>query len=172
MPEPAGHSVIGFYADLTTLVRALELAKAQGCRHVRTISPVPLPEAEGILGGAPSPVRRFALAGGLFGFLVGWLLTIGSVEHYPLVVGGKPLVSLTPFGVVAYICTILFGTLFTVAGMLINARLPRIQVGRGYDPRLTGNRFGLQVICGSAEVEQIKGKLLAAGAEEVRYVEV
>ncbi|MBZ5586310.1 MAG: DUF3341 domain-containing protein [Acidobacteriia bacterium] len=172
MPDPAGHSVIGFYADLTTLLDALELAKAQGCREVRTISPVPLPEAEQILGGKPSPVRRFALAGGLTGFLVGWALTIGSVEHYPLIVGGKPLVSLTPFGVVAYICTILFGALFTVVGMLINARLPKIQVGRGYDPRLTGNRFGLQVICGQAEVEKIQEKLLGTGAEEVRYVEV
>ena len=32
---------------------------------------------------------------------------------------GKTLVSLTPFGVIAYICTILFGALFTVAGLLI-----------------------------------------------------
>ena len=172
MPESAGHSVIGFYADVTSLLHALEMAKAKGCAEVRTISPVPLPEVEEILAGKPSPVRRFALAGGLFGFLVGWALTIGSVEHYPLIVGGKPLISLTPFGVIAYICTILFGSLFTLAGMLINARLPRIQVGRGYDPRLTGNRFGLQVICGREDVEKIKGNLMEAGAEEVQYVEV
>jgi hypothetical protein len=80
--------------------------------------------------------------------------------------------SLTPFGVIAYVTTILFGALFTVAGMLLNARLPRIQVGRGYDPRLTGNRFGLQVICDEGRVEEIKRKLLEAGAEEVKYVEV
>ena len=99
-------------------------------------------------------------------------MTIGSVYHYPLIVGGKPLVSLTPFAVVAYICTILFGALFTVAGMLLYARLPRIQVGRGYDPRLTGNRFGLQIICGEKDVEEIKAKLLESGAEEAKYVEV
>ena len=56
--------------------------------------------------------------------------------------------------------------------MLLNARLPRIQVGRGYDPRLTGNRFGLQVICGQDEIEEVKSKLLSLGAEEVKYVEV
>lgn len=174
MPEKqgGGHSVIGFYADLTTLMDALKAAVQQRLGEVRTISPVPLPEVDEILGSRPSPVRRFTLAGALLGFLTGWALTIGSVEHYPLIVGGKPLVSLTPFGVVAYICTILFGALFTVAGMLLNARLPRIQVGRGYDCRLTGNRFGLQVICRPEQIEDIKTKLLATGAEEVKHVEV
>ncbi len=166
------HSVIGFYADVPSLVAATRAARNGGCGEIRTISPVPLPEVDEILESKQSPVRRFALAGGLVGLLVGWALTIGSVYHYPLIVGGKPLISLTPFGVVAYICTILFGALFTVAGMLINARLPRIQVGRGYDPRLTGNRFGLQIVCGEQDVEEIEARLLASGAEEVKYVEV
>ncbi len=172
MPEAPRHSVIGFYADVDSLIHALELAKREGLGEVRTISPVPLAEAQRILGGKPSPVRYFTLGGGFFGFLVGWALTIGSVEHYPLIVGAKPIVSLTPFGVVAYICTILFGALFTVLGMLINARLPDVKVGRGYDPRLTGNRFGLQVICGREQVEAIQDKLMDAGAEEVKYVVV
>jgi hypothetical protein len=171
-PESA-HSVVGFFADFDALLDALKRAQDQHCGgEIRTISPIPLPEVDDILDSKPSPVRRFTLAGGLLGFCVGWALTIGSVEHYPIIVGGKPLVSLTPFGVIAYICTILFGSLFTVFGMLLNARLPRIQVGRGYDPRLTGNRFGLQVICQKEEIEPIKQRLLDAGAEEVKYVEV
>jgi len=168
----SGHSVIGFFASYDLLVNALRGALAERCGEIRTISPIPLPEVAELLGEKPSPVRRFTLAGGLFGLTLGWLLTIGSVYHYPLIVGGKPLVSLTPFAVIAYICTILFGSLFTVLGMLINARLPRIQVGRGYDPRLTGNRFGLQVICSQREVQQIERKMLDYGAEEVKYVEV
>jgi hypothetical protein len=167
-----GHSVIGFFAGYESLVAAVKGALEGRCGEIRTISPVPLPEVNELLGARPSPVRRFTLAGALTGFLVGWALTIGSAQHYPIIVGGKPLLSLTPFGVVAYICTILFGSLFTVAGMLLNARLPRIQVGRGYDPRLTGNRFGLQVICSEQEVEAIKRRLLDYGAEEVKYVEV
>ncbi len=166
------HSVIGFYAGFDELLAATRAARDEGCGEIRTISPIPLPEVDEILGSRPSPVRRFSLAGALTGFLVGWALTVGSAQHYPVIVGGKPLISLTPFGVVAYICTILFGALATVIGMLINARLPRIQVGRGYDPRLTGNRFGLQVICAEGDIEKIRGRLLATGAEEVKYVEV
>jgi hypothetical protein len=170
-PAPR-HGVIGFFADLDSLMHALRVAQAERCGEVCTISPVPLDGVGEALGAGPSPIRRFTLAGGLVGFVVGWALTIGSVEHYPLIVGGKPLVSLTPFGVIVYTCTILFGALFTVAGMLINARLPRIQAGRGYDPRLTGNRFGLQVICTEDRLEEIKQKLLTHGAEEVQYVQV
>jgi hypothetical protein len=170
-PAPR-HSVIGFFADPDSLMNALRAAKAESCGEIRTISPIPLHGVDEVLGAGPSPIRRFTLAGGLFGLLVGWTLTIGSVQHYPLIVGGKPLISLTPFAVIAYVCTILFGALFTIAGMLINARLPRIQVGRGYDSRLTGNRFGLQVICGEDKIQAIKERLLAHGAEEVQYVEV
>ncbi len=167
-----GHSVIGFYADTDSLIAAVRDVRERRCGELRTISPVPLHEIDEILEDRPSPVRRFTLAGGLVGFATGWALTIGSAQHYPIIVGGKPLVSLTPFAVVAYICTILFGALFTVAGMLLNARLPRIQVGRGYDPRLTGNRFGLQVICREEHIGEIQARLLELGAEEVKYVEV
>ena len=171
-PPTPRHSVIGFFVDLDSLMNALRAAKAESYGEIRTISPIPLHGVDEALGAGPSPIRRFTLAGGLFGLLVGWALTIGSVEHYPLIVGGKPLMSLTPFAVIAYVCTILFGALFTVAGMLINARLPRIQVGRGYDSRLTGNRFGLQVICAGDRLAEVERKLLACGAEEVQYVEV
>jgi hypothetical protein len=164
--------MIGFYAGFDELVAATRAAKQENCGELRTISPIPLPEVDDILETRPSPVRYFALAGGLFGFVLGWALTNGAAAHYPVIVGGKPLYSLTPFGVVAYICTILFGALFTVAGMLLNAHLPLIQVGRGYDPRLTGNRFSLQVICREGDLEKIKSRLLATGAEEVKYVEV
>ncbi len=170
--QQARHSVIGFFVDQDSLMEALRGARAERCGEIHTISPIPLHGIDEALEAEPSPVRRFTLAGGLLGLLTGWALTIGSVQHYPLLAGGKPLISLTPFGVIAYICTILFGALFTLVGMLINARLPRIQVGRGYDPRLTGNRFGLQIICDEGRKEEIKQKLLGYGAEEVMYVEV
>lgn len=165
-------SAIGFFPDVTSLLEALKTMRALSAGEIRTISPVPLHDVEEALGSPPSPVRRFTLAGGLTGLAVGWALTIGTALYYPVMVGGKPIISLTAFAVVAYVCTILFGALFTVAGMLLNARLPRIQVGRGYDPRLTGNRFGLQVITEQGRIDEVAQRLAALGAEEVRYVAV
>jgi hypothetical protein len=167
-----GHSVIGFYAGVDALAAAVKAIRARNLGEVHTISPVPLDGIDELLGAKPSPVRYFTLTGGLVGLIIGWALPIGSALHYPLIVGGKPLISLTPFGVIAYVCTILFGALFTILGMLISARLPRIQVGRGYDPRLTGNRFGLQVIAPGDRLDEIKDALYGLGAEEVQYVEI
>jgi hypothetical protein len=167
-----GHSVIGFFAEVDLLEDAVKGARAAGYERLQVISPVPLTRLDVAIENKRSPVRFFTLAGGLIGFGVGWALTTGSAAHYPIIVGGKPLMSLTPFGVIAYVCTILFGTLFTVGGMLFNARLPRIQVGRGYDARLTGNRFGLQVICSSEQCAGAGDLLREFGAEEVKHVEV
>jgi hypothetical protein len=167
-----GQSVIGFFVEVDQLEGAVMGARAAGYERIQVISPVPLTRLDQEIENKPSPVRWFTLTGGLVGFIVGWALTMGSAAHYPIIVGGKPLMSMTPFGVIAYVCTILFGALFTVAGMLLSARLPRIQVGRGYDARLTGNRFGLQVICAGEQCESVGELLRGFGAEEVKYVEV
>jgi len=167
-----GHSVIGFFAEVDQLEGAVMGARAAGYQQVQIISPVPLTGLDQDIENKPSPVRWFTLTGGLIGFITGWALTTGSAAHYPIIVSGKPLMSLTPFGVIAYVCTILFGALFTVGGMLLSARLPRIQVGRGYDARLTGNRFGLQVICANDQCASVDDLLRTFGAEEVKYVEV
>lgn len=164
-------SAIGLFADVDTLLKAARALRGEEMGEVETLSPVPLHGADDALGARRSPVRYYTLAGGLLGFLAGWALTIGSALHYPLIVGGKPIVSLTPFGVIAYICTILFGALFTVAGLLIHAGLPRLRLGAGCDARVTGNRFGLQVRCGRQRLEEAGYRLLELGAEEVRYVE-
>ena len=169
--RPPRSSAIGLFADVDSLLQAARALRAEQAGELETISPVPLHGADEALGRKGSPVRYYTLAGGLLGFLAGWALTAGFALHYPLIVGGKPLISLTPFGVIVYICTILAGALFTVAGMLLHAGLPRLRLGPGYDARLTCNRFGLQVFCGRERLEDVGRRLVELGAEEVRYVE-
>lgn len=108
-------------------LRALvEGGAAPGAIHVRM--PYPVPEAEQILGGGPDQLRFFALAGALAGFGGGLALTIYSVLSWPIIVGGKPIISLPPFLLIGYLLTILFGSLGAFAGFLLLARLPS---GRG-----------------------------------------
>jgi hypothetical protein len=90
--------------------------------------PYAVAEAEEILGARPSPLRFFALAGALGGFGGGLALTVYSVLSWPLIVGGKPIVSLPPFLLIGYLLTILFGSLGAFAGFLLLSRLPS---GRG-----------------------------------------
>lgn len=95
---------------------------------LRLLTPCHVPEAEALLFRRPSRLRFFALCGGLAGFGGGAALTVYSVLSWPLIVGGKPIVSLPPFLLISYLLTILFGSLGAFAGFLLLARLPS---GRG-----------------------------------------
>lgn len=86
--------------------------------------PYEVPEVEEILGHRPGPLRFFPLVGAVGGFGSGLALTVYSVVSWPLIVGGKPIVSLPPFLLIGYLLTILFGSLATFAGFLLLARLP------------------------------------------------
>jgi len=95
---------------------------------IRVRMPFYVPEALQVLGERPDRLRFFPLFGGIAGFGSGLALTIYSVLSWPIIVGGKPIVSLPPFLLIGYLLTILFGSLGAFAGFLLLARLPS---GRG-----------------------------------------
>lgn len=74
----------------------------------------------------PSRLKFFTLVGGLTGCLTGFAFTIYTVFSWPLVTGGKPFISIPPFTVISFELTILLGALFSFAGIMILARLPKI----------------------------------------------
>jgi hypothetical protein len=59
--------------------------------------------------------------------------------------GGKPIVSIPTYVVIAFELTILFGALSTLIGLFINARLPKVRRPVLYDPLFSSGRFGLFV---------------------------
>ena len=69
--------------------------------------------------------------------------TIYTVLSWPLMVGGKPIVSIPAFVIIAFELTILFGALATLTGFLILAGLPSPKGIAG--PEDYGNRFVLLV---------------------------
>jgi len=103
----------------------------------------------------------------LLGAAIGFGLTIATSLSYPLIVGGKPIISLPPFLIIVFELTILFGGLLTLGGMLLNARLPRVRVGAAYRPQFSEDRFGLWVRCDEKDYESVIGLLEREGAEEV-----
>ncbi len=94
--------------------------------------PYPVHEVEKILGRRPGPIRYFTLIGAVTGFAAGFGLTIYTVVSWPMITGGKPLISIPPFLLIAYILTILFGSLAAFAGFFLFSILPRI--GRLFTP--------------------------------------
>jgi hypothetical protein len=111
------------------------LARLQGLleagvprEEIQVLTPCHEPEAEALLFRRPGRLRFFPLAGGLAGFGGGMALTVYSVLSWPIIVGGKPIVSVPPFLLISYLLTILFGSLGAFAGFMVLARLPS---GRG-----------------------------------------
>jgi hypothetical protein len=163
--------VLGVFAHVDTAVRAIRDLRARGFTSIATYSPVPLEEFEEALTGfglPKSPVRLFTLVGGLTGTVTGFALTIWSSVKWGLIVGGKPVVSIPPYVVIAFEMTILLGGLCTLLGLFLLSRLPRLRGARLYDPRFSSDRFGVEVACPPGEIRAAEEILRRAGAEEVR----
>ncbi len=111
--------------------------------RIRVITPFGVPEVEEILPGKRSKVRFFALVGAASGTVTGFVFTILTSLSWPLIVGGKPIVSLPPFLIIAFALTILFGALSTFAGFLLLSRLPSLRGIRSEEEY--GNAFVILV---------------------------
>jgi molybdopterin-containing oxidoreductase family membrane subunit len=159
--------LVGSFSHLDSLLQAIERLRECGYRDLQALSPVPHHAIDEALGKPASPVRLFTLIGCLLGAATGFTLTIATSLYYPLIVGGKPIVSIPPFLIIVFELTILFGGLLTLGGMLLNARLPRVRIGPVYQPRFSEDRFGLWVRCEEKDYETVSRLLTAAGADEV-----
>ncbi len=161
------NGVVGSFRYVDDLLAAIEQLREAGFAELQALSPVPHHAIDEALERPPSPVRRFTLAGCLFGAATGLTLTIATSLSYPLITGGKPIVSIPPFLVITFELTILFGGLLTLGGMLLSARLPRVSAVPAYQPRFSEDEFGLWVHCMDKDRENVIALLKKAGAEDI-----
>ena len=112
----------------------------------------------------------FPLVGALIGFSIGLMWTAGTQISYPIVTGGKPLLSIPPMTIIMYENTMLGAIIFTVLGVLFESRLPKRSLGL-YDTRITEGYIGLVVDCPADRVAQAEKVLTTSGAEEVKKEE-
>jgi len=160
--------VLGVFADLTRGAQAIRALRAAGHSDIRMASPAPFPELVEALGRPRSRLDSVTLSGALLGVAAGFALCIGTAIAWPLLTGGKPIVSVPPFVIIAFEVAVLIG-----AG--VNLVALAVTVGRGrrrrpvpFDPRFSADRVGVFVVGGNlGEAETILRK---NGAEEVRRV--
>ena len=106
--------------------------------------------------------------GAVLGLTGGFSLCIYSVISYPLVVGGKELISLPPFVVIGYESMILLGALANLVGMLALTRLPQVKTKAPYDPRFSEDKIGIWVPCSGEAADRVEKMMRGSGAEEVK----
>lgn len=159
--------VVGVFTFLDDTLKAIKTVKESNLDY-RVYSPVPRHEIEEATMPKKSPVRFFTLIGGMTGLTFGYSLAIWTSLDYPMRVSAKDVVSPPGFFPVGYECTILFGALCTLFALLYFCKIPDLMRKVGFDPRFSLDKFGVVVGCDGREVDRIKAKLVASGAEEVQ----
>lgn len=159
--------VLGVFAHLDTATHAIERLREAGY-ELTVYSPTPRHEIEEALEAPESAVRIFTLTGAFAGTAAGTALAVWASLQWPLIVGGKEIVSMPAFSVIMFEVTILIGGLSTVAGLFLTAGLPRI--GRPealYHPSFSRDRFGVFAHAPPEGFETARGIMNESGSEEV-----
>jgi Protein of unknown function (DUF3341) len=159
--------IVGVFCSEEDCIHGIESVRRAGFSHPRVFAPIPSEKILETLELPKSPVRLCVLLGGITGALSGFALTIGTSLTWSHVAGGKPIISLPPYIIIAFELMILFGALSGVGSFLFFNRFPRLDSLRGYSPRFSDDRFGVAVTCAPEQSTRVEMLLKDAGAEEV-----
>lgn len=165
-------SAQGFFAvfeHLDATVEACRALRAAGYKKFQAFAPLPEHHLlEEGLALKHSPVRVFTLAGALTGAATGFGFTSWTSLDWPLVTGGKPILSIPAYVVIAFECAILFGALSTVIGLFINAGLPNFRSKVAYHPACSGGAFGIYVAVPATRASEVREILARHEPDELR----
>jgi len=152
---PERRYIIGLFKDAGQAASAIEALRKTPWKLERVHSPIPEHRVMDALRLKKSRVGVFTLAGGIFGFFLGFALAIFTATRWHLIVSGKPVVALIPFLIVGFEFTILFSVIGNILGFLFLARLPDHQGLKLHEPKCTGDHFGVVAQCDQAEEESL-----------------
>ncbi len=155
------NSLLASFDYLDDCIDAIgELRKAGFSDDMTAYCSYPDHHIEHAMGYDQSPVRVFTLVGALTGTATGFAFPSFASMDWPLITGGKPVLSIPAYVIPAFELTILFGALSTVVGLFILSRLPNPVPTVIYDPEFTSGRYGIAVRADqrSAEVREILEK--------------
>ncbi len=160
--------VLGAFHELDAAVLAIEDLRKQKLGDITVFSPTPRHELEHAMGHGPSPVRRVTLIFGLLGVTFGYWIAAWISDYWPIVVGGKAIVTYVPYTILGFEVMVLIGGLATVYAMFALSRIPRLTLTVGYDPRFSHGDFGVWVDTTPDQSEKAMALLRRHGALEVR----
>jgi molybdopterin-containing oxidoreductase family membrane subunit len=164
-------AILGTFAFEEDFLAAAKNLKSSGFDDISLLSPLPLEEAQEVLGLGKSPVRHYSLAGAIIGALSGFAMAVGTALVFILPTGGRAVITLPPFLIITYEMTILFGVLFTLIGFHFVSGLPAWR-DRPYVSSAGTDKF--VVVVEGADGEQANRAetiIRDAGAEDIQYAE-
>jgi len=162
---PAETRIMGLFKDEGKATNAILAMRASEFKLIRAHSPIPSHKILEAMNLKKSRVGWFTLAGGILGFFSGFALAIFTSTRWDLIVSGKPIVSLIPFFIVGFEFTILFSVFGNVIGLLLCSRLPDYQGLKLYDPRCSGEHFGVLAACDTNRQSELMDFFRKKGGE-------
>ncbi len=164
-------AIVGTFAYEEDFLTAAENLKASGFDNISLLSPVPLHEAQAVLGLGKSPVRRFSLAGAIIGALSGFAMAVATALVFILPTGGRAIITVPPYLIITYEMTILTGVLFTLIGFHVVSDLPAWR-NRPYLPSANIDRF-VVIVENAVDSEAARAETIIreAGAVEIQHME-
>lgn len=162
---PAEYRVMGLFTDENQAISAIRDIKDSPWPMHRVHSPIPSHKIADALELKKSKVGYFTLVGGIIGFFAGFLLAMFTASQWHLIVSGKPVISLVPFFIVGFEFTILFAVFGNVVGLIHQMQLPEYKGLEQYDPRCSGDCFGVMASCKAEELEGLKHFFQSKGGE-------
>jgi hypothetical protein len=163
--------LLASYEYLDSTVDAIGGLRKAGF-DVKAYAPYPDHHIEHALGYDQSPVRVWTLVGGLTGAATGLAFTTWTSVDWPLVVGGKPIVSIPPYVIIIFELMVLFGALSTIIGLFVLSKLPNVKPAIIYDPEFTAGRYGVYVEADGARLDEARQILNAEQPLELREGDV
>jgi len=157
--------LMGLFKDENQVVSAVNQLKASSYTFHRVNSPFPSHKIMDALNLKKSMVGWFTLAGGIFGLVGGFALAIFTAVQWDLIVSGKPIVAIIPFVIVGFEATILCAVFGNILGLLTQMRLPSYKLMQYYDPRCSGEYFGVLASCESNQENELNEFFREQGAE-------
>lgn len=162
---PRERHIMGLFKDENQVVSAINALKQSSYKFIRVNTPFPSHKIMDALKLRKSLVGWFTLCGGILGFIAGFALATFTATRWNLIVSGKPIVAIIPFVVVGFEVTILGSVFGNVLGLLTQTRMPSFRWLRYYDPRCSGEHFGVLAACEIEKEDGLKDFFQEQGAE-------
>ncbi|MBF8299150.1 MAG: hypothetical protein HW397_199 [Dehalococcoidia bacterium] len=165
----ATKQILGLYADDQTAADATDHLAQAGFvqKDFEVLTGCPYPDGAFGERNVKHRLYAFPFIGAACGLATAILLTAGTQVSYPMVTGGKPILSIPAMAIICYEGTMLGAILFTILGVLFEFRLPRLGLGL-YDTRITEGYIGIALNCPEERLAAADLAFRQSGAVDVK----
>lgn len=167
--EANKHFVTGVFGDQDVLLKAVKAVRAKGVKIHEVYTPYPVHHLEDALGYERSYMPKAAFAFGALGTTLAILMqTLMMGISWPMIIGGKPYISIPDFVPVSFEVTVLLSAFGMAGTFFISQNLKPYAVPRIFDRRASDDKHIMAIDLAKNEMseEDLKALLQEVGAEE------